>query len=232
MKKIKYLILDAGGVMLHPLFGDWNIPARYREFLKDQAESVFTPEFQRACEKYSEILREDIFVDGLEAEYAARRDFLSAIARELQWPLNANEIAAFAEDFTYNGARYHWYSDSMPFLQAWSGRIALGVLSDAMPSFGSLIRKSPAAQLFSGIVISTEVGAAKPDPRMYRAIIDQMGALNTQSLFVDDKLINLRGAAACGMQAVQMDREGNLPKGEFDQVHNFSELSAYLEARL
>ena len=58
-------------------------------------------------------------------------------------------------------------------------------------------------------VDSYEVGAAKPDPAIYRAACDALGSRPRDVLFIgDSKRCDLHGPQAFGMQARWLDRKG------------------------
>jgi len=57
--------------------------------------------------------------------------------------------------------------------------------------------------LFDAQVFSYQVGALKPDPRMYRAILAALDVPPEESLFIDDAPANVQGALATGMQALR-----------------------------
>lgn len=55
---------------------------------------------------------------------------------------------------------------------------------------------------FEGVVISGEVGVAKPDPAIYRIAIERLALEPERTLFVDDMPVNVEAARACGIEAV------------------------------
>jgi FMN phosphatase YigB (HAD superfamily) len=57
--------------------------------------------------------------------------------------------------------------------------------------------------LFSGIVISSEVRLLKPEPAIYRHLLDRHGLEAARTAFIDDLPANAEGARACGMHAIQ-----------------------------
>ena len=93
-------------------------------------------------------------------------------------------------------------------MKRWKPRYRLGVLSDAMPSLLKFMEQWDILRPFDAAVISTQVGAIKPDPRMYAAILDKLGADPGDCLFVDDRASNLEGAVAAGMQAMTAENLG------------------------
>lgn len=224
----KALILDAGGVLVRPLHGDWNIPARYRELLGDCARDVPGEAYRAACRAEAALLREDVLLTDVGEEYEKRLQFLKNVAARMGWTLDGAQLAAMAEDFTYNPERYDWYVDTRESLSRWQGRARLGMLSDAMPSFRAFLRALDPERPFDAVVLSTEVGACKPDPRMYLEICRRMELAPADCLFVDDRACNLRGAMDCGMAAVQMCRDG-LPTWDGPCVRDLAELNAYWE---
>ena len=54
---------------------------------------------------------------------------------------------------------------------------------------------------FDARVFSYAVGALKPDPRMYRAILHELGVAPDNVLFIDDAPANVEGARALGIKA-------------------------------
>ncbi|MCK2243903.1 MULTISPECIES: HAD-IA family hydrolase [unclassified Crossiella] len=61
---------------------------------------------------------------------------------------------------------------------------------------------SPFGALFDTMVLSGEVGIAKPDERVYLLTADRLGLAPGQCVFVDDLPGNVRAAAATGMVGV------------------------------
>lgn len=228
MSKIKALILDAGGVLVHPLHGDWNIPVKYREFLQSYAQEIPGGKWKTACQTEAVYLREDVFIKDISEEYDLRLKFLRAVAGHMNWTLSENTLSELAKDFTYNVDRYAWYDDVLPHLKDWHERLHVGILSDAMPSFAHVMRNHTAYEYIEALVISTEIGAAKPDAKMYLEICRQLNVTPDECLFVDDRICNLEGAIKVGMRAVQMCRDG-LKGWDGDKVCDLAELNHYLE---
>ena len=55
---------------------------------------------------------------------------------------------------------------------------------------------------FDNVVLSYEVGHAKPAREIYRAVVEQVGVPASQCLFVDDLEINVKAALDFGMNAI------------------------------
>ena len=228
--KIKALILDAGGVMVKAVHGAWNIPAEYKNILGEYAGDVGTEKWQAAHDKNCRIIREDILMPGdTDKEHILRREFFQAMARDLNWKLSDKQLDDIAYDFTYNPKRYIWHDDVNHWLEKWHGSIKTGMLSDAMPSFRDFTVDHRSDIYFHSILLSTDIGATKPNPAMYNTICERLGAKPEECLFVDDREINLTGAEKCGLHAVQMDREGDVIRWNGPVVHDFEELNRFME---
>jgi len=79
------------------------------------------------------------------------------------------------------------------------GRTAF--LSNGVPEVMARIRADrPLEGWFDVVVVSCEVGVAKPDPVIFQLCLTRLGVEPAQVLFVDDRIENLEGAARLGLQ--------------------------------
>lgn len=103
----------------------------------------------------------------------------------------------------------------------------MGVISDTFPSLSLTIEAAGLGKYFSCYVCSDQVGAFKPDPRMYQTALDALGVSAKRSLYVDDYDVEADGARAMGFTAFHVCR-GEEPKAAWD-VATLNELVAYLK---
>ena len=68
----------------------------------------------------------------------------------------------------------------------------------------------PVDDLFELVVDSSQVGMRKPDPRIFRMALDQLGVAPDEAVFLDDARGNVDAARALGMHAVLVD-DDHLP---------------------
>jgi len=83
--------------------------------------------------------------------------------------------------------------------------IRAGLLSNAPPGRSSGVRAAARwgmNDLFDAQVFSYQVGALKPDPRMYRAALQALGVAPGEAVFIDDTPANVAGARGLGMDAI------------------------------
>ncbi len=74
----------------------------------------------------------------------------------------------------------------------------------------AIVRPLPAH--FDVVVISYEVGCAKPDPEIFQITLDRLGVAPGQALFVDDRVENIDGARRLGIDTLHFT--GANPMGE------------------
>lgn len=78
----------------------------------------------------------------------------------------------------------------------------IGMLSNAANNWLDDMFEPWQVELFDEVVLSYELGAVKPDPRMYQAIVDRLGVAFEQSLFIDDSERYIVAAQDLGMKAI------------------------------
>jgi len=60
---------------------------------------------------------------------------------------------------------------------------------------------------FDHVIESSKVGVRKPDPTIYRMMLDTLGKAGEQCVYLDDLGINCKPAAALGMVAIKVEGE-------------------------
>ena len=81
-------------------------------------------------------------------------------------------------------------------------RLRLAALTNTW-SFGrALIGRSGIGDLFDLIVSSAEEGVRKPDPRIFRLLLERLGITPAESAFVDDAPENVEAARSLGIHAI------------------------------
>jgi len=77
------------------------------------------------------------------------------------------------------------------------------LLSNAWPSTRTALENHwGIADAFDLIVLSAELGLAKPDPRIYQMTLSQLGVPPEQALFIDDMARNIEAAHRLGIQTL------------------------------
>lgn len=75
----------------------------------------------------------------------------------------------------------------------------LYVLSNMSREFIDYLRRFPVYAEFDGEVVSCEERVVKPEPEIYELLLSRYGLEASETLFVDDRPINIEAAAAFGI---------------------------------
>lgn len=75
----------------------------------------------------------------------------------------------------------------------------LYVLSNMSREFIDFLRRADVYALFDGEVVSCEEGTVKPEPRIYRILLDRYGLDPAETLFIDDRAANIAAAREAGI---------------------------------
>lgn len=81
-----------------------------------------------------------------------------------------------------------------------AGRVKLGVLSNASLGWTETLRARGVAHLFDDVVVSADVGLAKPDPEVFLLAARRLGVEPQACLMVDDQPQHLESAGRAGLQ--------------------------------
>ena len=89
-------------------------------------------------------------------------------------------------------------------LQDLRRRHRLLALSNTNPLHFEMVMESyPLLRQFDGFILSYQVGAAKPESKIYREAIARAGCHPEECFFIDDLAVNVEAARAHRMEAVQ-----------------------------
>jgi putative hydrolase of the HAD superfamily len=121
------------------------------------------------------------------------------------------------------------YQDVLPALGELRERgLTLVVASNWDCSLSDWLEPAGITELVDGVVTSAEVGAPKPHPRVFERALAIAGVAPSEALHVGDKVDNdVQGAAAAGVRAVLVQREGEPPAG-VEAISSLRELPALL----
>jgi FMN hydrolase / 5-amino-6-(5-phospho-D-ribitylamino)uracil phosphatase len=108
--------------------------------------------------------------------------------------------------------RVEFYDDVRPSLRRLQARYRLFAISNGNAD----LERCGIADLFSGHVTARAAGAAKPDARIYAALLKMTGVEAIEVLHIgDDPLADVVGATQAGMQAVWLNRDARQWPAQF-----------------
>ncbi len=182
---ITAVVFDLGGVLI-----DWDPRHLYRQMFSDPQEmevflrDVVSPDWnaeQDAGRTWAEATA--LLAGGASAPRADDRGLYRALARDARQAPSPERWRSWARSATPGCpsiALTNWSAETFP--RAW-------------PLF-------PFLQWFEGIVVSGDEGIRKPDPEIWRRLIDRYQLDPSRTVFIDDAPTNVEVASDLGLIAI------------------------------
>lgn len=181
---IKNIIFDFGGVLV-----DWNPRHLYDPYFGDTEKTSY---FLDTICPYAW----NVTVD------AGRSTADAMDERIALYPEWEKEIRMyFGEWIKMMGGEIPGMYGLMSRLKA-RGYPLYGLTNWSAETFPLIHARYPVFSLLDGIVVSGEEHVAKPDPKIYRILLDRYGLQAGESVFIDDNKANIDGAAAVGIGGI------------------------------
>ena len=135
-------------------------------------------------------------------------DYPAVLARELG--ATADEVDRFLDaEYGVWTPAHALLGSAHALLEALRDRgLRLGVVANAWPEPARLTRRRIAelgvAERVDAIVLADEVGARKPDPRIFAPALEALGVAPGEAVYVGDRLdVDVLGASRAGLTTVQ-----------------------------
>ncbi len=110
-------------------------------------------------------------------------------------------------DYELLAAHCRPYDDAIPFLEMLRDNgVATALVSNCADNTRPLLADFGLSDLVDALVLSCEVGSAKPSARIYQIALASLGVPAESAIFVDDQPAFCAGAAAVGIEARLISR--------------------------
>jgi beta-phosphoglucomutase len=122
------------------------------------------------------------------------------------------------------------YDDVLPVLDALQAvGMPMGVLSNFGTHLWNTLRRFNLLPYFDFVVVSAEVGLAKPDPRIFELVVEKAGQPAGRLLYVGDHFgDDIEGARGAGLDAVLIDRGDHHGDDLCPRIRSLEDLVAYV----
>ncbi len=186
---VRALMFDFGGVLYMP--PNLRYLRRWEKILGVKEDGVFKEFFAPPGE--SEFAHKVFTGEISEAE------ILSNIG--LHWRLSP-WLVRFLRRRSFSKKRFN--KRMADFVRSLRPRYLTAILSNAGDLDRQVFNDAYGIEsLVDKVIISAEVGLAKPDPRIFRLALDQFDLQPAEAIFVDDLAVNVEAASQVGMRAIQ-----------------------------
>jgi putative hydrolase of the HAD superfamily len=204
---VRYVLFDAVGTLIYPQPSVAEVYAAYGQkhgsrLTSDEIRPRFLAAFANAT-------------PGAATSEEYERERWRQIVREVVEDVAEQHDALFADLWQHFGTSSSWqiFEDVAPVWQELAQRgMAVGIASNFDARLRGVCAGLSPLKSCERWFVSSEVGYAKPDPRYFTAIAEQLNALPEEILLVGDDLVrDYRAASAAGWRAILIDRKQTLP---------------------
>jgi HAD superfamily hydrolase (TIGR01509 family) len=124
-------------------------------------------------------------------------DHWAAVIKRLKRP--ASELAMIRDEFFAGDIVDRTLID---YIRSLRGRYKTGLISNAWSDLRDFVVREKFDDAFDKMIISAEVGAIKPDPKIFQIALDAFGVKPREAVFVDDVYDNIEGCEKIGMKGI------------------------------
>ncbi len=195
----KVVFFDVGYTLDMPASGDWMFTNLFLAEAGNALKKIGQDETNRARDIALHYLAENHLVTTVDAEIAQFHQYYSIISEELKLGLSEEQCWQVARDRACNMENYLPYPGIRKVMETLGKTHKLGVISDTWPSIEQQLEYIGVSGYFSFATFSCFTGVFKPDRRIYQDALEKCGASAEETVFIDDSIRNLEGAAALGI---------------------------------
>jgi 2-haloacid dehalogenase len=179
------VVFDLGGVLI-----DWDPRHLYRSLFDDEAEM--------------ERFLSEVTTQAWNYEQDRGRPFAEAIAElTREHPDQADLIEAYWRRWPETlGEPFHETVEILAALRATGIRL-LALTNWSAETFPFAPPRYPFLAWFEAVIVSGEVELAKPDPAIFKLLVDRHGLEPARTVLIDDSPANVEAAGALGFRAIR-----------------------------
>ena len=180
---IKAVFFDLGGVIVRT---EYQAPRQHLA--------------ERLSMEYEDLVR--LVFDSPTAQQATMGEITAAehwatVMRRLKRP--ASETQAIRDEFFAGDIVDR---DLLDFIHSLRPRYKVGLISNAFDDLRPFIVREKFDDAFDHMIISAEVGAAKPSTKIYQIALKQLQIQPKEAVFIDDFYVNIEGCEKVGMKGI------------------------------
>lgn len=124
-------------------------------------------------------------------------DHWAAVVRRLKRPASETTLirdAFFAGDIVDRTL--------LEYIRSLRGKYKTGLISNAWSDLREFIVREKFGDAFDDMIISAEVGAMKPEPKIFQVALERFGVKPKEAVFVDDFPVNIEGCEKVGIRGI------------------------------
>jgi beta-phosphoglucomutase len=218
------VIFDVGGTLLA-----LHEQAPFQEYLAQAGLPATEEDARRLHHRLiSVILAERDGAQGLGADERELNAWWHGIFQKT-WPQRP-DLADDMFRWQREGRFDRLFADALPALASLQRLgMPMAILSNWATHLRDTLRRFDLLETFQFVIVSSEVGLAKPDRRIFDLAADRAGRPHQRLLYVGDHLgDDIEGARGAGLDAVLVDRRDRQPEALCPRIGSLEELATYV----
>ncbi len=221
----KVIFFDVGYTLDAPASGDWMLTGKFMEAAGAKMKQRSETEIRKAAEAGLRFLAQNHLVKTVDEEIRQFFRYYTILSDQLRLGLTEAECRQIAEDRACNMKNYVPYPGITEVLATLSRTHRLGIISDTWPSIERQLEYIGVSGYLSFCTFSCYVGAFKPDRRIYLDALGKSGVSAEETVFIDDSVRNLQGAAELGITPILIAANPDADvESDYLKIHDLREL--------
>jgi putative hydrolase of the HAD superfamily len=220
--KIKAVFFDAAGTLFTV---NGSVGAIYANLARQHGKDVAEADLEAGFRRVFAAAPPMAFPGAAPAQLPTlEKQWWHTLARDVFSTLGAfprfeEYFAALFEFFAQTEA-WQLYPETLPTLEHLQARgLTLGVISNFDSRLFGLLEGLGIAHFFDPVVISTQVGAAKPETAIFAQALSRLGLQASEAIHIGDSYdADILGARTAGLTPVLVDRSGK-PRKDANYTH-------------
>jgi putative hydrolase of the HAD superfamily len=194
-------------------------------------ESLRRPLFVADEYIYAEMARSSLNRRSREEQMAVMAEYERILFREAGIDADDKVIMGVLGATRKMDRKMVLFDDVLPALQDLNSRsLILGLISNVDQDITGLLNDLQLSPLLSVVVTSQDLGATKPDPRIFLEAVNRAGVRPPEAMYVGDQYqIDVVGANEVGLKGVLLDRGDYLSDiAGSPRIHRLTEVAGHL----
>ena len=204
---IKYIFFDLGGTLIDMSLANYAIVSAMKDILPENfnLKDVLSKWEQEGLNILYKKKREGEFFNERKLGYEGFKNVLSNFNIELNNMQILDLIKTIERSLIQN---YKLYQDTIPTLKyLFENGYDLGIITDGDENIVlNVLEKYELTNLFKVIIISSVVGAYKPDIKLFNAALKKAKCDSNNAIYVGDSIFDIFGAKKIGLTSVVINR--------------------------
>lgn len=192
MSEIKCVLFDIGGVLV-----DWHM-----SWITSEVSNRFNIDENLIDDSFSKYLNE------LDSGKIDEKDFWEKIARDTNSDLLKDNTESLWNTYFRKNAKLN--HNAINLSKIISDDYTMGIISNIEKITHKVVDDWHVLDNFEHLFMSYEIGFSKPDPRIYKYVIDKLPFEPQNMIFIDDKKSNVDTALDLGINAIHFTEYSKL----------------------